>query len=210
MTATDRRASAMGRNGSLNAPDTNNATWFDPKEETEGYWNSRTDWYKTTKAAYYNHLAEINRGRKLRGSHWYDPYHTYQANRDLIEGLGNHFDLLPRQIQSAKAWIAHLDLDDFGMRAELVACCLCARIVHEDPDDERRPHPNVSADDDRKPKAFTEMPDRFGFRESEVESMYGKLDWQLGHHGSPDSCQFDYRNADEYDSLKQVSPGDAT
>ena len=171
MSATERTASAMGTHSTLNAPETDNATWFDYNEKTDGYWDSPSDWHKTTKYLYYQHLAEINRGRKRGGNYWNDPYHTYQANRDLIDAVGSQLNLLPRQQRVASAWFAHFDLDKWGMRADLIACCLCAHIVHEDDSDERRTHPNVPDDHESKPVEFAEIPERFGLSDRDVVSM---------------------------------------
>jgi len=198
MNATERTASAMRPHSTLNAPETNNATWFDYNEETEGYFASSSDWYRTTRYLYFQHLAEINRGRKRGVSYWNDPYITYQSNRDLIEVIADQLDLLPRQRDQAKAWFTNLDLDEWGVRVELVACCLCSRIVHEDEDDERRTHPSVP--DDKKPKEFVGMADRFNLREKDVRSMYGKIDAYLRRNTRPISRRFDQRDLDRGDS----------
>jgi hypothetical protein len=208
MRATEPTASAMPTHSTLNAPDTNHATRFDYSQETDGYWDSSSDWYRTTKYSYWQHLAEINRGRKRGGKYWNSPFHTYQANRDLIDAVGTQLNLLSRQKQDAQAWFAHLDLDEWGLRVELVACCLCARIVHEDDSDERRTHPNVAADHEDKPIEFVEIPARFGFREKEVISMYGKLDSYLRDNDQPDPRKFDRRQTDERNPTRRATPGD--
>lgn len=198
----------MRPHSTLNAPDTNNATWFDYNEETDGYWDSSSDWYRTTRYLYYQHLAEINRGRKRGGSYWNDPYHTYQTNCDLIEAVACQLDLLPRQRKKAKSWFTHFDLDEWGMPVELIACCLCVRVVHEDDDDERRTHPNVPEDDEYKPVEFVEMADSFNLRETDVESMYGKIDSYLRRNTPSTTRSFDQRGLDERDQSRQVTVGD--
>lgn len=206
MSSTDQTATAKRSNSSLNAPDTNNATWFDYTEETNGSWDSETDWYCTNRYLYYKHLAEINRGRKRGQNYWNDPYHTYQTNRDLIKIVASQLELLPRQQGEAKAWFTHFDLNEWGMRAELVACCLCARVVHEDDDDERRTHPSVSHEE--KPIEFAEMAERFCLREIDVTSMYGKIDSYLRRNSEPTTREFDRRGGDEGDEYRQVTAGD--
>lgn len=198
----------MGTHSTLNAPDTNNATWFDYSEATDGYWDSSSDWYRTTKYLYYQHLAEINRGRKLRGQYWNSPYHTYQSNRDLIDAVGTQLNLLPRQQQEANAWFAHFDLDKWGMQADLIACCLCARIIHEDDSDVRRTHPNVPDDHEDKPTKFARIAEQFKLRERELVSMYGKVDSYLRKQDQPDSRKFDRRRVDERNPSRRVTSGD--
>lgn len=207
MSTTDKTATAKRSNSSLNAPDTNNATWFDYSEETDGSWDSETDWYRTNRYLYYQHLAEINRGRKRGRNFWNDPYHTYQTNRDLIEAVASQLELLPRQLGEAKAWFTHFDLNDWGMRAELVACCLCARVVHEDDGDERRTHPSVPTDDELKPIEFAELAERFSLRETDVESMYAKIDSYLRRTAKPTTREFDKRGGDEGDEFRQITAG---
>lgn len=206
MSATERTASAMQGHNTLNAPDTNNATWFDYNENTDGCWDSPSDWYKTNRYHYYQHLAEINRGRKRGGNYWNDPYHTYQANRDLINTVARQLDLLPRQRQKAKAWFTSFDLDKWGMRADLIATCLCIRVVHEDDTDERRTHPSVPVDN--RPIEFTGIPQRFQLPEKDVISMYGKIDTYLRHNNMPTTREFDQRRADERHPTEQVTPSD--
>jgi len=198
----------MPTHSTLNAPDTNNATWFDYNEATDGYWDSQSDWYRTTKYTYWQHLAEINRGRKRGVSYWNDPYHTYQANRDLIDAVGSQLNLLSRQHHVAKARFAQLNLNEWGLRADLVACCLCARIVHEDDSDKRRTHPNVPADHEDKPIEFVEIAERFGVHEKEVVSMYGKLDTYFRDNNQPNSRKFDRRETDERNPTRKDTPGD--
>ncbi len=196
----------METHSNLNAPNTNNATWIDYTEETEGYWDYPTNWYRPIKYRYFQHLAEINKGRKRGGDYWNDPYHTFQANRDLIDAVGSQLDLLPRQKEVASAWFTYFDLDEWGMRADLIACCLCSRVVHEDESNQRRTHPNVSDED--KPPEFAELPDRFGLPEKDVTSMYGKVDSYLREKGQPRSRKFDRRRTDERKPQRMVTPAE--
>lgn len=208
MSTTNRVFSAMPTKSSRNAPDTNNATWFDYNENTEGYWDSTTDWYRTTKYSYYQHLAEINRGRKSGGSYWNDPYHTFQSNRDLIEIIGGELNLLPRQQKLAKAWFTQFDLDTWGERADLIACCLCARVVHEDEEDKRRTHPNVPDEHEQKPEEFAELATRFKLPETSVGRMYGKVDTHLRRNTGSPTRLFDRYSTDERNPHRVVTSGD--
>jgi hypothetical protein len=206
MNATEPTASAMGTHSTLNAPNTNNATWFDYNEETSGYWDSASDWYRTTKYHYWQHLAEINRGRKRGGSYWNDPYLTYQANRDLISVVGSQLSLLPHQREEAQAWFAHFDLEKWGMRVDLIACCLCARVVHEDDFDDRQTHPNVPDDHEDKPMEFVKMSERFNLPQKHVVSMYGKVDTYLRGNDQPKVRKFDQQRTDDLGPSCRVTP----
>lgn len=201
---TTRAISAMRGTSSLNAPDTNNATWFDYTEDTDGIFDSTSDWHKWVRQEYYQHLAELNRGRKIRGNYWNDQYHTYQANRDLIRIISAQLNLSEVQRDEAESWFLSLDLDEWGRRRELVAYCLCARIVHEDGSD-RKAHPQ--AVDEDKPAPFVDLPEQFGLLEKDLRKMYAKVDHHLRNRSqNPD--QFDQRGIDDVLRNRTVTPGD--
>lgn len=201
---TTRAISAMGGTSSLNAPDTNNATWFDYTEKTDGHMMSSSEWYKWVRQEYYKHLAEINRGRKRGAGIWNDPYHTYQSNRDLIRIISSQLDLSSVQRDEAEDWFLSFDLERWGVRKELVAYCLCAWIVHND-GSERKAHPD--SPDDEKPDQFVNLPEQFGLRKEDLQKVYGKI----GHHlrnESQSPARFDRRGMDDSDSYRATTPAD--
>lgn len=103
--------SAIGTNSTVSAPDTNNATWFNFSDDVEGERQAPTEWNRpdntsqhSENAAYYQHLGEINWGRKRGRNWWNDRYFRYQMNRDLTEQIARSMGLLPREVNRAKRW----------------------------------------------------------------------------------------------------------
>ena len=212
MTSTTQRTlSATNTNSSLNAPDTNNATWFDFSDDIEGEWLASSEWNRpnsksqsSEKGAYYQHLAEINRGRKRGLNWWNDRYFRFQTNRDLTERIARSMELLPREVNRAKRWTATLDLGDFGREKELVICCLCAYVLDTDAKDNRRAHPNVDPTD--KSITVAELSDMCGFREDKIESMYGKVAYRIRAADTPDGEEMDGYNIDRVTENEMAYP----
>lgn len=208
---TQRTLSATKTNSSVNAPDTNNATWFDFSDDIEGEWLASSEWNRpdsksqsSQKGAYYQHLAEINRGRKRGRNWWNDRYFRFQINRDLTEQIARSMQLLSREVNRAKRWTATLDLGDFGRKKELVICCLCAYVLDTDKKDNRRAEPNVDAGDKSITKA--ELSDMCGASEDEIKSMYGKVAHKIRAAETPDTQEMDIYNIDRVSENKIPCP----
>lgn len=161
----------------IDKPETNSATYFDIKDVPAGaFWLA--DFLYLNKRKYYQHLADINAGRK-NGPKWRnDPFLTYEANRDLIDCLTAALDLTPTQRNRARRYFLNLDREKLGLKTELVAFCLCSFLLEMDKQNhQRRCHPNVERE--RRDPLFTSVAENLGLTEREIRKTYGKLQYLL-------------------------------
>jgi len=156
-----------------NTADTSPATYFKTDEIKGEYWDSKTDWFRSKKEAYYKHLADLNQGKKVSAGRYNTQYETYMLNKDLIDALSSQLCLTQRQQSRAENLFLSLDLEKLGLQAESVAYVVCQYIVHSDNDDKRQCHPSCDIDDI--PREFIRVRDSIKLHPSLMESLYGKL-----------------------------------
>lgn len=127
----------------LPKPDTNNATYIGWTEIDESeYWLADT--VPRSKRKYWEFQNQVNSGLR-NGKRWNDPYETYRTNRDLILNLTSHLYMRPHQRTRAIDLISRLDLQKLGLRAELVAFCICAYVIHDSENDLRCGYPAMGS-----------------------------------------------------------------
>jgi hypothetical protein len=154
--------------------DTNPATQIGYQEFAEGeFWDSDTYWAQTNKQKTFKRYSELNQGRLVVAGRWNTPYETYEVNRDTIETLSSHLELSESQRREARCCIHALDLEDWGIRGDVVAFTLCQYIVHNDEADVRSCHPHSEAED--VPKEFHTAFSSLDIPEDRLASAYGKV-----------------------------------
>lgn len=169
----------------LEKADTNSASWFDFREidATEDF-DSESDWRKTHKRTYYQHLDHQNRGY-ANGVRRNKPFYTYQSNLHLSEALSSTLGLRPTQASKAKLWFRRLDFQKLGHPSEVSGFCICAWIVHETERDQRKCHPQSI---EEWPAEFT---DRYGSWSSNyqnrVPNAYGQVDHRIRNWSTLDN-----------------------
>lgn len=156
---------------------TSPATWFDYTEVSGTYWASDTDWYRTKKEDYFEHLATLNQGKKVAAGRFNTRYETYMMNRDLIDALASQLNLTQRQRNKARRHFLGFNLDEWGIRAEHLAYSVCQFVVHTDEEDNRKCHPHSDIDD--VPDAFKRVRDSVKLPPGSMASVYGKVQHEL-------------------------------
>jgi hypothetical protein len=128
---------------SLDTPDTNAATYFDPDDVENTIFASETDWFKTTRRSHYRHLDHVNRGY-VNGKYRNDPFYTFQANQHLAEAIASQFPLTSSERNQAVEWTRRLDMQRLGYSREIVIGSICAFLTHDtDRSDGRKCHPQT-------------------------------------------------------------------
>jgi hypothetical protein len=161
----------------LATPDTNNATEID----YDGKWSSDSghehwpaDFRYSDKVSYYEHLNDLNCGRKNGGTWWNQKYFTSLSNVRLIETLSSQFELLPRQAIRAKSFFLSQNLQYWGIKKTLVAWATCAYVIHSDEADVRRCHPLAVIEDNEEDR-FWELTYDLDFSKRNRIKTYHKV-----------------------------------
>lgn len=175
------------REGSTNisTPDANNATYFLPSDYTgRPYWKSKSDFRHNAKQEYFKHLKETNEGRK-NGEVWHNTeYLTVEDNNHLINTFASQLELSEQQSKRADSYFHNFDLQEWGVRKQLVAYALCAYVIKNDEQNEvRRTHPNVP-DGDRD-TLFVQMADSLDITHREFVKTYGKVQSKVNEYVTP-------------------------
>lgn len=153
-------------------PDTNNATYIGWDEISESeYWLADT--IPRSKRKYWEYQNQVNSGLR-NGTWWNDPYETYRTNRDLILNLTSHVHMRSQQRTRALDLITRFDLQKLGLRAELVAFCICAYVVHETEKDPRCGYP-TKGQMENVTDELRSMQDSLGITDRQFQSTYGKV-----------------------------------
>ncbi|WP_338728843.1 hypothetical protein [Haladaptatus sp. DJG-WS-42] len=155
----------------LEEPDTNNATHI-RYQDIEG---ATEDYFKFKNLDFYN--------RGLKNGGWVNKkWYNYQNNLHLIEIISGHLELTTFQLSSVRHSFLSLNLREWGQRAELIAFCVCAVIVHQD-ETERSYHYNQKPEN--RDKLFSEVAKNLGLSEKEIRREYAKLE---NYFRNPDSA----------------------
>ncbi len=150
---------------SLTKPDTNNAT------RIHDISNVNSNSYNSEK---YKHLDAYNSG--IQNLKWNnEEYITYQLNSHLIKSLSAQLDLTKKQCERSYRWFMEIDLQTCGVKAELVAFCVCALSVHRD-DTNRTYHYNQRKE--HQDSLFSDIAESIDLCESEIQRQYAKLEQQ--------------------------------
>lgn len=142
-------------------------------------WDSETDWLTTKKQETFSRYARLNQGKLVVPGRENTPYKTYETNRDTIETLSSHLELSESQRKEARCRFHALDLQDWGIRADVIAFTLCQYIVHNDETDVRTCHPHTEAED--VPKEFHTVFSSLDIPEDRLASAYGKVAHAMRH-----------------------------
>ena len=153
-------------------PDTNNATYIDSSDAGDGSFEA--DHWLLDKQEHYKHLNELNSGWNT-GLNWYNNrLNTYQMAKDAINAISGQLDLTDKERSRARDHYVNLDREKLGLKAQLVAYCVCAYVVeNNDRNQNRRCHPNVP--DEATDDLFQEVADSIGFRKKSITKTYGKI-----------------------------------
>ncbi|MDL0145965.1 hypothetical protein [Halobacterium salinarum] len=145
----------------IDEPDTNNATKLYKFNNFPDNISSKKCWKK---------LDKYNSG--LINLKWTNSaYNTYLLNRHHILALSSQLDLSSRQRRQVYNQFMQLELEDWGVSANLVAFCVCAVTVHSD-DTNREYHYNQA--DENKDSKFIQIADSLGLREKSIRKFYSK------------------------------------
>lgn len=198
----------------LEQPDTNNATWFNPKEKAEDdYWDE--DDYCDGEAAFrfqkkrkwFSYLEELNQGIR-NGKRTHNPYWTFRDNRDMIEQIANQMGLSDTQSKRAKRdyWYVHVEEDQegktriSGIRKDSVGIAVCAYTVKTDENDSRQFHPQDELSENDREWGETvadRLAARFNISARKITSAYGKVSHHLRRAESSEfSSNFDRKKMD--------------
>jgi hypothetical protein len=169
---------------SLVKPDTNNATWFNPKEKClDVYWKEDESWKEASsfrhqnKRDWFTYLEELNQGTR-NGKHTYDDYWTYRDNIDLIGNVSDQIGTSTTQAQRAKRVYFHLH-DDYisGIRKDITAVAVVAYVIEHSDEDVRRFEPQTKRENGQ--TVAESLADQFGLRQRQIIKTYGKVKYHL-------------------------------
>lgn len=161
----------------LDNPDTDNNTWIKHTDlPVTEHWPD--DFLYNGKREYYEHLNELNDGKK-NGPHFYnDKAITRKAALHLVDAVGKQLDLNGFEIRQAKGVFTNLDRERLGLRLDLVAYCVCAYIVEQSQRNERRAHPNVP--EETRDDVFLKVAEDLDLRHQDIVKTYGKIQHRVG------------------------------
>jgi len=155
--------------------DTNNATrigW--PEWECYEYWPA--DYRPEQKWAYYRHLDRHNSGLQNGHKRQNKSYETYQINQNLVMSIGGRLKMGTWEKKRTTNLLVGLLRSNMGLKAEHVAFCTCAYVVHQY-DDRRECHPHTeSADFD---PFFKEQMQELEITQERFDSVYGKVAYRI-------------------------------
>lgn len=177
----------------LTTPDTNNATSIEWQSLTEGEYP--TDGYpgETTKDRFKN-LDLTNQG--AYNFHWENSNLVKNRLNDWgIKAIASQLELRPWQSEQAASWIHSLQLNEWGISAELIMFSICLTIVHSDERDVRRVYPNSKGRD----PAFTKVQSDLGITNKDAIKTYAKLKQYFRTNEQVQSPQFDRWGTDRYE-----------
>lgn len=186
----------------LEQPDTNNATWFNPKEKAlNTYWKEDDYWLEPSafrfqkQRDWWTYLEELNQG--IRNGKWTNnPYWTYRDNRDLIDNVSEQIGATAKQGKKAKEAYFHLHNRYIsGVRKDATAVAVVAYIIENDGADDRRFHPQVVLKDGEEVADY--LATQFSIESSIIQNVYGKVQHYLRiEKPEPEPMGFDDRNMD--------------
>lgn len=156
----------------IDNPDTDNATYFLGKDASLGSFEA--DYRKLDKQEHFKHLKKLNSGWNT-GLNWYNNrLNTYQMAKDAINAISGQLDLTDKERSRARDHYVNLDREKLGLKAQLVAYCVCAYVVeNNDRNQNRRSHPNVP--DEATDDLFQEVADSIGLCQKSIVKTYCKI-----------------------------------
>lgn len=155
---------------------------YDSDEYRDAKIRTKKDYYRSNK---YHRLDQHNRDNIWRWRTDADVQESqdFQYKRHTVLALGSQLGLSELERQKAFERIFALDLQQMGVRTDLVAFCVCALVSNEDPteryeDGERIYHPQRS--DENNPDAFVRVQDHLieahgTITRSAIQSVFQKI-----------------------------------
>jgi hypothetical protein len=186
----------------LSQPDTNNATWFNPKEKSvREYWGA-DDWWEVSSAfrfskkqVWWNYLESLNQGTR-NGKWTNNPYWTYRDNSDLVDNVADQIGTTAAQARRANRVYFHLHNQYItGIRKDATAVAVVVFVIEDDEGDERGLHPQ--SEDEHGEKVAESLAKQFSLDAALIISTYGKVQHYLRISDDPSKpSNFDLRRMD--------------
>lgn len=174
---------------SINNPDKQNNTYFLSKDVDGSY---PADFRCLNKRQHFQHLKQLNEGRKTSINNYNDSYVTNKATIHLGHAIASQLNLTPQEEKLAVRYLVRLDREKLGLSSELVAYAVCAYVIEQDERDQRRTHPNVPKED--RDGLFEQIASGLGLNHNNIVKTYGKISHQLSERVTPIREEFENDN----------------